>query len=171
MYDLSAMGKAFETLATWLHTREAAGDQRTAGAPALPLEKPTILIIDDEPNFLSMEATLLRSYGFNVLSASSGVKGLNMMRYAPQDIHVVLLDYSMPEFDGAQTLEHLRQLSPHTKVIAVTGASPDDIPKSFRTGADFFVQKPFQSQELLAAIKVALTPSSTPSNRVQPGRG
>jgi DNA-binding response OmpR family regulator len=147
------MGKAFEAFADWLAGREAVGDKLPA--VAAQAEKETILVIDDEPDFLDAVGVCLRDAGYNVLAASSGTKGLNMMRYAVSDIHVVLLDYRMPQLNGEQTLKHLRRLSPQTKVIAVTGVPPEEIPKGFREGTDYFIRKPFPMQELLSAVKAA----------------
>lgn len=160
------MSKGFQALAHWLTGREAAGDRALSG-PAVPMEKSTVLIIDDEPDFLDMVAAFLRQEGYDVLVASSGLKGLNMMRYAVSDIRVVLLDYRMPQLNGAETLQHLRRLNPHAKVIAVTGVPMDEIPLQFRGGTDYFIQKPFQPQVLLAAIKAAST-ASLPSSVSSP---
>lgn len=167
------MGNAFQAFAHWLAGREAAGDQ--VSATPVPVEKPTILVIDDEPDFLDTVAAWLRAEGYTVLAASSGTKGLNMMRYAVSDIHVVLLDYRMPQLDGAETLQHLRRLNPRAKVIAVTGVPVEEIPTRFRNGTDCFIQKPFQSAVLLAAIKAALdetlparVPGGSPSASAAP---
>lgn len=151
------MGHAFRAVAEWLAGHEA--NIREAEARVAP-EKETILVIDDEPDFLASVATWLRMEGFDVLAASSGCKGVNMLQYAVHDIHVVLLDYRMPDLDGAETLRYLRRLNPHVKVIAVTGVEPESIPESFRSGTDCFVRKPFRQQDLLTAIR-SVTPSPT----------
>ena len=149
------MSGALKALGDWLAGREAAGDKPGAG-PSFPIEKPTILVIDDEPDFLDTVAAWLRQEGYNVLAASNGAKGLNMLRYAVKDIHVVLLDYRMPQLDGLETLLHLRRLNPQARVIAVTGVPLAEIPPRFRDGTDVLIQKPFQSAVLLGAIKSAL---------------
>ena len=66
--------------------------------------RPTILAIDDDQQFLNAMKTLLTDAGFNVVTSSSGPKGLGTHNYAARDIKVVLLDYHMPKFDGAETL-------------------------------------------------------------------
>lgn len=118
-------------------------------------DKPTVLIIDDDRTLLAAMRELLDQAGFNVLAANTGVKGLNILRYAPSQVQVVLLDFAMPEFSGAQTLAYIRQLCPRARVIAMTGTAPESLPASFRDGVDDLVQKPFASERLLERIFAA----------------
>jgi CheY-like chemotaxis protein len=112
----------------------------------------TILIVDDDASFLHLVSSVLRKHGFNVLNASSGVKGLTMFTYAPSDIRLVLLDYTMPKLSGDETLHHLRKLNPSIKVVAVTSSDPDKVSSSFRDGVDKFLKKPLDAKELIAMI-------------------
>jgi CheY-like chemotaxis protein len=112
----------------------------------------TVLVIDDDPAFLQVMKPALEGEGYTVLATSSAPKGLNMIRYAPRDIAVVLLDYSMPSLDGAGALTFVRQLNPKLKVIAVTGSEPEMLPAEFRDGVDAFVKKPFKMDELLNLV-------------------
>ena len=122
----------------------------------------TVLVIDDDQAFLHVLRPVLQEEGYTVLTSSSGTKGLNMLRYAPKDIRIVLLDYSMPTFDGAETLRFVRQLSPAAKVIAVTGMDLNVLPESFREGVDAFMHKPFQMKELLATMDKLLKATAPP---------
>jgi len=119
----------------------------------------TVLVIDDDQAFLHVLRPILAEEGYNVLTSSSGTKGLNMLRYAPKDVKLVLLDYSMPTFDGAETLRFVRQLGPHAKVIAVTGMDLNLLPESFREGVEAFLHKPFQMKELLDTMDRLLKPA------------
>ncbi len=112
----------------------------------------TILVVDDDASFLHLVSSVLRKHGFNVLNASSGVKGLTMFTYAPSDIRLVLLDYTMPMLDGNETLQHLRKLNPSIKVVAATSSDPDQVASSFRDGVDKFLKKPLDANELIATI-------------------
>lgn len=112
----------------------------------------TILVVDDDASFLHLVSSILRKHGYNVLNASSGVKGLTMFTYAPADIRLVLLDYTMPSLNGDETLRHLRKLNPSIKVVAVTSSAPDKVAASFRDGVDKFLQKPLDAKELIATI-------------------
>src|SRR5947208_347823 len=94
----------------------------------------TVLAIDDDPTILNILRPVLREEGFNVLASTSGPKGLDMIRYAGRDIRIVLLDYNMPQLNGAETLQYLRRLSPDAKIIALTGVNITLLPENFREG-------------------------------------
>jgi CheY-like chemotaxis protein len=115
--------------------------------------RPTVLIIDDDASFLEAMRTLLADAGYNVLTSSTGPKGLDMLRYAPRDIAAVLLDFNMPRFNGAETLQFLRKLSPHVKVLAVSGIKLNELPSEFREGVQRVISKPFSNADLLKTIE------------------
>jgi CheY-like chemotaxis protein len=116
-------------------------------------EPVSILVIDDDEEFLRTMRSLLEREGFNVLVANTGPKGLELMRYAPGDLRFVLLDYSMPRFDGLQTLKYVQEARPGVKVIAITGVPLSEVPAAFRAGVDKLFTKPFHPLDLFAAIK------------------
>jgi len=118
--------------------------------------KDTILVIDDDSAFLDTMRAMLGGEGYNVLVSSTGPKGLDMMRYAGRDVSAVLLDFNMPRFDGAKTLEFLRKLSPNSKVVAVSGVNTSALPPDFREGVDRFISKPFSNAELLKTLEEIL---------------
>jgi CheY-like chemotaxis protein len=132
--------------------QEAATPETAAAAQQARRRQCTVLVIDDDPAFLQVMKPALEGEGYNVLTSSSAPKGLNMIRYAPRDIAVVLLDYSMPSLDGAGALTFVRQLNPKVKVIAVTGMEPNLVPAEFRDGVDAFVKKPFEMAALLQQV-------------------
>ena len=121
-------------------------------SPSEVHKKGTVLAIDDDPSFLEAVRGLLSAEGFNVLTSSSGPKGLDMLRYASRDIRAVLLDYSMPNFDGAATLEFVRKLNPTVKVFAVTGVAKHLLPTTYREGVDRILTKPFRNSELVECL-------------------
>ena len=113
--------------------------------------KATILVIDDDPSFLDTMRTVLRGEGYNVLASSTGPKGLDMLRYG-RDIRAVMLDFNMPRFNGAETLQFLRKLNPNTKVLAVSGVNSSELPSDFRDGVERFIPKPFSNADLLKTL-------------------
>jgi len=136
-------------------------DEPAARRPADPsAKKLTILIIDDDPTFLEAMRALLRDEGYNVLTSSTGPKGLDMMRYAPRDIGAVMLDYNMPRFNGSETLQFLRKLCPQAKVLAISGMKANELPADFREGVERFVSKPFTSADLLKTLDEVLQAQS-----------
>jgi CheY-like chemotaxis protein len=129
--------------------------------PVAQNKNTTILAIDDDPVFLDGIRELLGVAGFNVLTSTTGPKGLDMLRYAQRDIRAVLLDYSMPRFNGADTLEYVRRLSPDAKVVALTGVELDQVPESFRQGVDEFIRKPCRTAHLIEVLN-SLVDSKAP---------
>ena len=122
----------------------------------------TILAIDDDQGFLEAMKALLTDAGFNVLTSSSGPKGLDTLQYAGRDIKVVMLDYHMPGFDGAETLQYVRKLNAKVKIVALTGVDVTALPPTFRSGVDLFIQKPFPVSQLIEALH-KLVGDETPS--------
>jgi CheY-like chemotaxis protein len=126
-------------------------DQNTQGAASEP-ELTTILIIDDDVAMVDALRLGLSGGRFKVLTANSGVKGLEVLRFAKQEVRVVLLDFGMSRLDGAQTLQHLRKLSPSSKVIGYTGMAYSELPEEYTAGVDLLLAKPCTSAQLIAAI-------------------
>lgn len=145
---------------------QEAEEQQAQRGERPPTFKGTVLAIDDDPSFLEAIRGLLSAEGFNVLTSSTGPKGLDMVRYAGGDIDVVLLDFNMPKFDGASTLSFLRKLAPNAKVFAVTGIDDGLIPASFRDGVDRLIKKPFRNIELVESINSVLASNAQVSSHV-----
>ena len=123
-------------------------------------EKPrrTVLMIDDETNSRKVVKLLLEREGYRVLTAPNGEEGLILAKVETPD--VILLDVIMPKMDGYETLRRLRgdQDMQEIPVIMVTAKGTEhDIAASFRLGAVFHVEKPYETRDLLQKIQVALT--------------
>lgn len=114
---------------------------------------PSVLVIDDDPEYLETVRELLQATGFHeVLTTTSGAKGLDIMRYHQGDLQVILLDYSMPRLSGPETLEYARRINPNIKVIGVIDVDMDDLPDSFRAGVQGIVAKPVNGDALIRSI-------------------
>jgi len=111
-----------------------------------------VLVIDDDVTFQQCVSSLLRENGFIVLTAPSGIRGLDMLSSGPCGVRVVLLDYKLPDLDGTNTLQYLRKLHPAIKVIAVTGSMPQSVTGGFREGVDHYIEKPINTRELVETI-------------------
>jgi len=145
-------------------------ETETEAAPAVrrrPVNS-TVLLIDDDTDFLEITAGLLRDAGYTVLTSNSGAKGLNMIRYAQRELRLVVLDYNMPQLDGEQTLTHLRRLNPRTKVVGVTGLAPEELPAGYRENLDALIYKPLRREELLASLERVLQPAGQPATEATP---
>jgi two-component system phosphate regulon response regulator PhoB len=124
---------------------------------------PTILTVDDEANSRKMLKLLLEREGFKVFTAANGEEGLLLAKV--ERPAVILLDVMMPKMDGHETLKRLRadQDTNEIPVIMVTARGTEhDIAASFRLGAVFHVEKPYETKDLLQKIHVALTLKETP---------
>jgi signal transduction histidine kinase len=114
-----------------------------------------ILVIDDERVILELTSMILRSRGYQVLTAEGGLEGLAMVeREAPA---LVLLDYMMPGLDGMTALREIRERFPDTCIIMYTGKGSEEIAvELMKAGASDYILKPFNNQDLLDRIAHAL---------------
>ena len=119
---------------------------------AVRCESCAVLVIDDDVAFQQFVSSHLRANGFIVLTASSGIEGLDMLISGARGVRVVLLDYAMPDLNGSATLQRLRGLHPSIKVVAVTSLIPEVVAADFREGVDAYIEKPVNIQELIDAI-------------------
>jgi CheY-like chemotaxis protein len=123
-------------------------------------EKPRlkILIADDLPDNVTLLSRYLQNDGYVCVTASDGLEALNKTRSEMPDL--VLLDVNMPEKDGFEVLREIRSdaMIKHIPVIILTAArlEPTDMHAGLNLGADDYVTKPFDRQELLARIRTRL---------------
>jgi two-component system KDP operon response regulator KdpE len=119
-----------------------------------PAGAPRVLIVEDEPALLRALRINLRARGYDVVAASTGREALAQARQRPPD--VVLLDLGLPDIDGTEVIRDLRGWS-RAPVIVLSGrtGSGDKI-GALDAGADDYVTKPFDMEELLARLRAAL---------------
>ena len=113
-----------------------------------------VLVIDDDGDIRRLVADLLGRAGFSVEQAEDGRAGLRALHRTPPDL--VVLDVSMPELDGWETLARIRDLS-EVPVLMLT-ARGDELERvrGLKAGADDYVVKPFGRQELVARVLALL---------------
>jgi two-component system KDP operon response regulator KdpE len=115
------------------------------------LENVRILIVDDDPVLCQLLKTVLRVEGMEVEAANSGEAGIQVMYRMKPDL--VLLDIMMPEVDGWETTQRIRQVANVPIIIISALSRTEDIVRSLESGADDFINKPFEMEELLARIR------------------
>jgi DNA-binding response OmpR family regulator/DNA-binding CsgD family transcriptional regulator len=116
-----------------------------------------VLIIEDEIDFLEEIATILQRENFEVLKASDGNEGIKLARQYKPDL--ILCDILMPETDGFEVLQELKESSPPilTPFIFITAlAEKKNFRKGMEYGADDYLTKPFTRIELLKAVNSQL---------------
>ena len=116
-------------------------------------QKKKILIVDDEPEFAKLIKTRLTAEGYLVDTAEDGQQGLDKVKACPD---LVILDVMMPNLGGIEFAKIIKE-SPQTAKIPIIflTAKEDEQTRidGIRSGADYFLTKPFDSAELLEIIK------------------
>jgi DNA-binding response OmpR family regulator len=118
------------------------------------MKRGRVLVVDDDADIRNLVRELLERQGYDVAEAANGRDGLRAFYSASPD--VVVLDVSMPEMDGYQTLERIRDLSEVPVIMLTARAAELEKVRGLKAGADDYVTKPFGRQELLARIEVML---------------
>lgn len=126
-------------------------DLRAASAPQAGARR--VLVVDDESSIVTLLTTILTKEGFEVEGASSGAGALKQIESGAFD-HI-LLDIKMPDMDGRQVYQHVRQTRPDVtpKIIFITGdaSSPETLDFILQTG-NKYLKKPFTLQEIKAVL-------------------
>jgi len=113
-----------------------------------------ILVVDDDADIRLLLRELLERASFEVEEADSGRAALRALHSSPPAL--VLLDVSMPDLDGYQTLERIRDLSEVPVIMLTAHARELEKVRGLTAGADDYVAKPFGRQELLARVQALL---------------
>jgi CheY-like chemotaxis protein len=108
----------------------------------------TVLCIDDNNDVLECEKEFLESFGYTVLTAPSGGKGLELASL--HSVDVVIVDYCMPEMNGHEVATEMRRLRPQAPIIMLSAAA--DVPEDALKSVDAFVAKDHLASRLLPAI-------------------
>ncbi|MGA2277244.1 MAG: sigma-54 dependent transcriptional regulator [Terracidiphilus sp.] len=132
--------------------------------PVNPLETTTaagsaslgsVLVIDDEAAIRDSLEVLLNLEGYTVTLAGDGVEGLRTLDQASFDL--LLLDLNLPGQSGLELLPQIKERYPEMPVIMITAyGSVDNVVEAIRSGAENFVQKPWDNEKLLADIRSAV---------------
>lgn len=118
--------------------------------------KARVLLLDDDPAMQRLVATVLRRAGLRVDVVSSGAQAIEKIGRAEYD--ALLLDLMTPTEGGVTVIRHLKKASPQMlrRVILVT-ASPESVLKSVASDAAAVVHKPFEPEQLVAAVNRVLS--------------
>ena len=126
--------------------------------------RPRVLAIDDNDGFRTMITEMLEPIGFEVKTAANPIKGLELFRQDQGSYDLVIVDYYMPQLDGAKTFEWLRKLNPEVKVIICSGAEELRLRQiQAQHKIDGYLHKPFRIQEAIQLI-CRLTHSPVPAH-------
>lgn len=118
------------------------------------INKPAVLIVDDEERFRSTMKKLLALEGLSASTCGSATQALDELRQNPYDI--VILDVRMPEISGVEALPRIKEIDPDIEVIILTGHASVETAKSIiRNGAYDYLLKPYSIETLLEKIEGA----------------
>lgn len=124
---------------------------------------PRVLVVDDDRLMREVLKTIIRDGKLAVAGeAKDGVMALQQVQQLRPD--VVCLDVNMPGMNGLEVLQAIREASPRTRVIMITGdASMDTVREAVSHGAVGFIIKPFRADRVITAIRTAMAaPSDSP---------
>ncbi len=119
--------------------------------------KPRIIVIDDEAIMRDGSSRILTKEDMDVVTAENGETGLALVKEAPDNYDVMLLDLMMPGMSGMEVMEHVKEIAPSILVIVVTGyATVDTAVEAMKKGAYDFIPKPFTPDQLRIVVHRAL---------------
>jgi two-component system KDP operon response regulator KdpE len=110
-----------------------------------------ILVVDDDQRIIDFLSLRLKSEGYAVLTAANGVQAIEQTRAHKPDL--IILDLNMPVMDGLETMRELRIFSTVPVIMLTARSEDDDIVLGLRRGADDYLSKPFNPDELVARIE------------------
>ncbi len=117
----------------------------------------TVLLVDDEEAVLDVARRMLEHLGFDVLTAPGGPEAIEMYREQGDDIHIVLLDLTMPHLNGVEAFYELQRIKKNVRVILASGFTEEKASKLCHSDLPAgFIQKPFNLANLAAKLKEVL---------------
>lgn len=140
----------------------------TAATDELPIGEPqsdqtwhgsgTLLVVDDEETVRISAKEVLEQFGFTVLCAQDGRQAVEVFREHADDIVAVLLDATMPEMNGVETLRAMRKIRPDVRVIIASGFPDQDTGTLMEEGIGGFIPKPYHPLSLVETFRQVLAP-------------
>ncbi|MEM6383868.1 MAG: response regulator [Pseudomonadota bacterium] len=117
----------------------------------------SVLLVEDDEGVRMVNATLLRSGGYTVYEADSGVEALEVLDEVGDDISLIVSDVVMPEMDGPTLLQEVRARHPNMRFVFVSGYAEDAFAKNLPDDQEFtFLAKPFSMKDFAETVKNVL---------------
>jgi len=124
----------------------------------------TILLVDDDDTVRNVTSTLLELLGVRVIAARGGHEAIALCAERPAEIRMVIMDMTMPELDGVDTLRQFRERGLRMPVLLVSGYAEDEARGLPEDSVHAFLQKPFGLAELSARLQELLERSGETSD-------
>lgn len=120
-------------------------------------EKKTIMVVDDNPDIVTIVKTILEGRGYSVQCAYSGLEVFGLLEEKKPDL--IILDIMLPQMDGLEVLTKLKG-APDTASIPVilltAKVQYEDVLGGYKLGADYYITKPFTSTQLINGINLLM---------------
>jgi CheY-like chemotaxis protein len=117
----------------------------------------TVLLVDDEDMIIDVGREILKAVGYKVLVARSGKEGIEICKKNKDKIDMVILDMIMPEIDGGEVYDRMKEINPDIKVLLSSGYSIDgQATEILKRGCNGFIQKPFNIKKLSRELRKIL---------------
>ncbi|MBA4366574.1 MAG: hypothetical protein C0403_02930 [Desulfobacterium sp.] len=114
----------------------------------------TILLIDDEDIVVDVCQSMLKKLGYKVIAARGGKIGIDIYKQKKEKISLVILDIIMPDMEGGQVFNRIKEINPTAKVLLSSGCSMNDqVSTILEKGGNGFIQKPFKIKQLSSSIR------------------
>jgi len=113
-----------------------------------------ILVADDDRDVLNFIRDILETHGYSVIPANNSLAAVDTFRHLSGKIHLVITDIVMPLMEGDELIRNLREIKRDVKIIVVSGYGGETAERE--KIADAFIKKPFESIELLSAVRQLL---------------
>lgn len=121
--------------------------------------KPVILVVDDDLPILTLMKNILREFGFDARTASTGAEAVKAAREIRPDL--ILLDMKMPGMSGKETIEAIRETGASGVPILILSGEPVPPAETARLGVAGAVQKPFDVMGLIEQIRAHVSPGAS----------
>ncbi|MCL4370939.1 MAG: response regulator transcription factor [Chloroflexi bacterium] len=118
------------------------------------MTRQTVLVVDDEPRYVRLLRANLESLGYRVVAADSGVSAVQ--RAEAEDPDLIVLDLMLPDLDGYEVCRQIREFSTVPIIMVTARRQQTDKVRGLDLGADDYLTKPFDAEELLARIRAQL---------------
>ncbi len=129
---------------------------------------PKILIVDDEPNIVTLISRYAQREGYNIVTASDGREAIDKCQ--SEDFDVIIMDVMMPDTDGFTACKKIKEFKDVPVIMLSARGTEFDKLFGFEVGVDDYVTKPFSPMELMARIKVILSHSKSTEQKSDNGK-
>lgn len=121
---------------------------------------PKILIVDDEPNIVTLISRYVQREGYDIVTASDGREAIDKCK--KEDFDVIIMDVMMPDTDGFTACKKIKEFKDIPVIMLSARGTEFDKLFGFEVGIDDYVTKPFSPMELMARIKVVISRKPAP---------